>query len=89
MLNAINTKLLLAVLAALTAIGAFLVHEHQVSERTAAEAKKAALILEQQKAQTEAAQKENDDLKKTIEREHRKHANDNKNQSKTWRTYVP
>ena len=48
MFQAINTKILIAILAALTVIGGVLLHIHQVSERNAAAAEKTALILKQQ-----------------------------------------
>ena len=57
MLKAINAKILLAILAALTLIGGLLVHQNHVSERAAANAAKATQILQQQ-------QKEHDDAVK-------------------------
>ncbi len=55
MLKAINTKLLIAVLAALTAIGALLVHNNRVNEKAAADAAKAAAILQQQQKAADEA----------------------------------
>jgi type II secretory pathway pseudopilin PulG len=93
MLNVINTKSLVAILAALGIIGTLLIRERRASEKAASEAAKTASILQQQeldrKTKDEAAQRENDELRRTIEREHKRHANDNKNPSKTWQTYVP
>ena len=93
MFSAINTKLLIAILAAITAIGALVVKQQHNSARAAEQAAKAAAILQRQelerKAQEDAQKREYQEMLNTIEREHKKHANDNKHASKTWTTYVP
>ncbi len=82
MLHALNTKLLLAILAVLGAIGALLIRQQQESARAAAEAAKAAAILQQQQHETAdfAAKVEAQKRKKNVMPAH---------QSKTWQTYVP
>ena len=93
MLNAINTKLLIAILGVLSAIGTLLVMEHRASEKAAAEAAKAAAILQEkeleQKAQETAQKREYEEFLHTIRREKQKHVNDNQDPSKTWKSYVP
>ena len=93
MLQAINTKLLIAILAALAAISTYLVHEHNVSQKAAAEAARTAAILRQQEAERKAEadahrQQEQAELQKA-EQEKRKHSSNNKATHKTWQTYIP
>jgi uncharacterized protein YxeA len=57
MLKAINTKILIGILAALTAIAGLLVHIHDADARNAAAAEKSAAILKQQQ---DAAQAQKD-----------------------------
>lgn len=57
MLKAINTKILLGILAALTAIGAMLVHQNHVNEQATAAAARSAAVLEQQQKDTDAQEK--------------------------------
>ena len=89
MLKAINTKILLAILAALTLIGGLLVHQNHVNEQAAASAAKAAAVLQQQ-------QKDADDVKKrdAASEEHIRQIRARQNNgaghgSKTWQHYVP
>ena len=49
MLKALQFKILLAILAAVVAIGAYLHHEHEVNVRAAEAAAKAAALLQQQR----------------------------------------
>jgi hypothetical protein len=88
-LSAINTKLLIAVLAALGAIGALLIHEHNESHKAAIDAAKAAAILEQQKAEADQHRREEEDFRKKVGTENRKNNVNPGKQSKTWQTYVP
>ena len=89
MLKIINTKVLIAILAALTVIAGLLVRQHEVSERNAASAAKAAAILEQQQHDAEAQKKADQDFVNDVNR--RKHQQNNMpaNESKGWKTYVP
>jgi len=93
MLQAINTKLLIAILAALGAITALLIHEHNASERAAADAAKTRAILQQQeaesKAEAEAHKREEDAVMRKAEEEKKKNNSNYRAKSKTWRTYVP
>lgn len=89
MLKAINTKILIAILAALTAIAGILVHQHQVNERAAASAAKAAAILEQQQKDSDAAKKHDAELWDGVRQQRKKHNVNPTNSSKTWTTYVP
>ena len=89
MLKLINTKILLAILGALTAIGGALVYQRQEAEKAASAAAKAAAILQQQ--QTEAVeQKARDEaFRQQVEANKRKHNSAAAKEGKTWKTYVP
>jgi FtsZ-binding cell division protein ZapB len=93
MLQAINTKLLIAIFAALAAISAYLVHEHNASEKAAAEAAKATAILRQQeaerKAEADAHRREEEAELQKAQEEKQKHSSNNKATHKTWQTYIP
>ena len=60
MLKLINTKVLIAILAALIAIAGLLFHQHEVSDRNARAAAKAAAVLAQQQREAEARAKKHD-----------------------------
>lgn len=90
MLKIINTKVLIAILAVLTAIAGLLVHEHEVNERNAAAAAKAAAILEQQQKQAEAARKADQDFIDRVNKRKQQQKNlDPGHESKGWQTYIP
>lgn len=89
MLKVINTKVLIAILAVLTAIAGLLVHEHDVNERNAAAAAKAAAILQQQQKDADAAKKADEQSRENIQRLRRQHNSNHANESKGWQTYVP
>lgn len=89
MLKAINTKILISILAALTAIGAALAHQHQVNERAAASAAKAAAILQQQQNDADAAKKHDAELWDGVGKQRKKNNANPANSSKTWTSYVP
>ena len=82
MLKAINTKILLAILAALTAIGSAVIYQSH-------EAHKAAAILQQQQHGTEERNKEDKAFRKKVEQDKKRHNSAAANEGKTWRTYVP
>ena len=89
MLKVINTKVLIAILAALTAIAGLLVRQHEVSERNAAAAAKAAAILQQQQLDAEAQKKA---YQESIDRIAKIKKQQNLNpghESKGWQTYIP
>lgn len=89
MLKVINTKVLIAILAVLTAIAGLLVRQHEVSERNAAAAEKAAAILQQQQRDADAAKKADQDMRDNIQRLRKQHNSNPANESKGWQTYVP
>lgn len=89
MLKIINTKVLIAILAVLTAIAGVLVHEHEVNERNAAAAAKAAAILEQQQKDADAAKKHDEQLRENIQRLRKQNNVNHAHESKGWQTYVP
>ena len=88
-MSTINTKLLIAVLATLGAIGALLIHEQNESHKAAVEAAKAAAILEQQKAEADQHKREEEEFRKKVETEKRKNNVKPGKESKIWQTYVP
>jgi len=69
MLTAINTKLLLAILAALTVIGGAVIYQRDRAAETAAAAAKAAQILQLQKDDNDYLKQENEALRKQVEAE--------------------
>lgn len=82
MLKAINTKILIGILAALTVIAGILVHIHQVDARNAAAAERTAAILKQQQ---DAAQKQKDEdanFWNKVEADKKKHSSLNKDGDK-------
>ncbi len=87
MLKAINTKILIAILAALTAIGGLLVHQNHVNEQHAADAAKARAILEQQQKATDDQKKHDAEFWKKVEAD-KKHSSVNGGGSQT-NSYVP
>lgn len=89
MLKIINTKVLIAILAVLTAIAGLLVHQHEVSERNAAAAAKAAATLEQQQKGAEAAKQHDQQLREDIQRLRKQNNVNHAHESKGWQTYVP
>ena len=89
MLKLINTKILLAILAVVVAIGAYLVHEHDLNVQAAASAAKAAALLQQQRDDADAAKKHDAELWEQV-RKHRQEYNAMPaNSSKTWTHYLP
>ena len=89
MLKLINTKLVIAILAALTAIGALLVRQHEQTQRAADEPERAAAILKQQQADQQAQKDREAALWKQAEENKKKHSSMNKGGSPTWQHYLP
>ncbi len=86
MLNAINTKILLAILAALTVIGGAAIYQRDQAEKTAA---KAAEILQVQKDDNDYLKQENEALRKQVEADKKRHSSAAAHEGKTWKTYIP
>ena len=89
MLNAINTKILLAILAALTVIGGAAIYQRDQAAKTAASAAKAAQILQIQKDDNDYLKQENETLRKQVEAEKKRHSSAAANEGNTWKTYLP
>jgi Flp pilus assembly protein TadG len=88
MLNLLNTKLLMAILAALAVIGSAVLYERHESAMAAAAAAKAAAILQQQKEAEE--QKARDEaFRKQVEQDRAHHNPAAAHEGKTWKTYLP
>ena len=89
MLKAVQIKILIAILAAVIAVGAFLHHEHQVNLRAAEAAAKAAALLQQQHDEAEAAKKHDQETWDFVRKQRQKSNANPAKGSKTWTTYVP
>ncbi len=89
MLKAVQIKILLAILAAVTAIGGFMFHEHEINVRAAAAAAKAAALLQQQRDDADAAKKHDAKTWDFVRKQRQKHNTNPANGSKPWQTYVP
>ena len=82
MLKAINTKILLAILAALTAIGSAAIYQsHEVH--------KAAVILQQQQHEAEEQRSRDEAFRKRVEQDKKRHNSAAGNEGKTWKSYTP
>ena len=89
MLNLINTKILLAILAALTVIGGAVIYQRDQTAKAAAAAAKAAQILQLQRDDNEYLKQENEALRKQVEAEKKRHNSAAAHEGKTWKTYLP
>lgn len=89
MLKAINTKLLIAILAALAVIGGLLVRQNGIRKDQAAAAARTAAVLEQQQRQAAAEQKYREDEAKKVNQMHRSKNNMPDKQGGTWTHYIP
>ena len=89
MLKAINTKLLLAILAALVAIGGALTFQRHEAVKAAAAAAKAAAILQQQQKEAEGRKAEYEAFRQRVEADKKKHNFAAAHEGKTWQTYIP
>ena len=89
MLSAINTKILLAILAALTAIGSAVTYQRHEAVKAAEAAAKAAAILQVQRDDNEYLKQENEALRKQVEADKKRHNSAATNEGKTWKSYIP
>ncbi len=85
MLKAINTKILLAILAALTAIGGALSYQRHEAAKAAA----AAAILQQQQRDAEKRKAVDEAFRQRVEQDRKRHSSAAAHEGKTWRTYIP
>ena len=89
MLKAINTKILLAILAALVAIGGALTYQRHEAAKAAAAAAKAAAILQQQQKEAEDRRAEDEAFRPRVEADTQKHNSAAAHEGKTWQKYIP
>ena len=89
MLKAINTKILLAILAVLTAIGGAIAYQRHEAEVAAAAAQKAAAILQQQQKDADEQKKRDEAFRQQVEKNRKKHNFAAAHEGKTWKSYVP
>lgn len=89
MLSAINTKILLAILAALTVIGGAAIYQRDQAAKTAAATAKAAEILQIQKDDSDYLKQKNEAFQKQVETEKKRHNSAAAREGKTGKTYIP
>jgi len=89
MLKLINTKILLAILAALVAIGSAAIYRSHDAHKAAEAAAKAAAILQQQQHDADEQRKRDEAFRKKVEQDKKRHNSAAANEGKTWKTYVP
>ena len=85
----INTKILLAILAALAVTGGAVIYQRDQTAKAAAAAAKAAEILQLQRDDNEYLKQENEALRKQVEAEKKGHNSAAAHEGKTWKTYLP
>ncbi len=89
MLKTINTKILLAILAALTAIGGALTYQQHEAAKAAAAAAKVAAIFQQQQKAAEEQKAEDEAFRQGVEADKKKHSSTAAHEGKTWQKYIP
>ncbi len=89
MLTAMNTKILLAILAALTVIGGAAIYQRDEAAKTAAATAKAVQLLQLQKDDNDYLKQENEALRKQVEADKKQHSSAAAHEGKTWKTYIP
>jgi cell division protein FtsB len=89
MLTAVNTKILLAILAALTVIGGAAIYQRDEAAKTAAATAKAVQLLQLQKDDNDYLKQENEALRKQVEADKKQHSSAAAHEGKTWKTYIP
>ncbi len=89
MLTAINMKILLAILAALTVIGGAAIYQRDEAAKTAAATARAAQLLQLQKDDNDYLKQENEALRKQVEADKKQHNSAAAHEGKTWKTYIP
>jgi hypothetical protein len=89
MLNLLNTKLLISILAALTVIGSAALYQRHESAITAAAAAKAAAILQEQQKEAEQQKARDEAFRKQVEQDRTRHNSAAGHEGKTWKTYLP
>ena len=89
MLKLINTKILLAILAALVAIGSAAIYQSHEAHKAADDAAKAAEILQHQQHDADEQRKHEEAFRKQVEQDKKRHNSAAANEGKTWKTYIP
>ena len=89
MLKLINTKILLAILAALVAIGSAAIYHNHEAHKVAEAAAKVAAILQQQQHDADEQKKRDEAFRKQVEQDRKRHTSAAANEGKTWKTYIP
>ena len=82
MLNLINTKLLIAILAVLGIIASAAIYQRH-------ETAKAAAILQQQQRDADKRKQEDEAFRQNLEQDKKRHNSAAGNEGKTWKSYIP
>ena len=82
MLKLLNTKLLIAILAALSVIASAAIYQRH-------ETAKAAAILGRQQREAERHRQEDEAFRKKVEADKQRHNSAAADEGKTWKTYIP
>ncbi len=72
MLKAINTKILLSILAALIALGGLLAYHNHVAQQAAADATKTRMLLGQQRKDADQQKQDDEEFRRKVEAEKHK-----------------
>lgn len=89
MLTLINTKLLIAILAALAVIGSAVAYQRHEMANAAAAAAKAAAILQRQRTAAEKQKARDDAFRRQVQEDRARHNSAAAHEGKTWKTYLP
>ena len=89
MLKLINAKILLAILAALSALGGALVYQRHETEKAAATSARTAAILKQRQKDVEEQRKCNEAFQQQVDQDKKRHDSAAAKEGKTWQNYVP
>ena len=87
--KAINTKILLAILATLVAIGSALTYQRHEAAKAAAAAAKGAAILQEQQKEAEERKVQDEAFRERVEADKKKHNSGAAKEGKTWQKYIP
>jgi hypothetical protein len=82
MLKLLNTKLLIAILAALGVIASAAIYQRH-------ETAKASAILEQQQREADRRRQEDEAFRKKVEADKQRHNSAATAEGKTWKSYIP
>jgi len=89
MLQAINTKILLAILAAVAVIGSLVAYQETTTKQAAEASTRAAKAVEQEQQTRQKQEQMDRDFTAKVNERKKKQNNNATDTHKTWSTYVP